>query len=765
MGDRLADRLAGRRILLTGATGFLGEALLARLLLDLPQTRPVLLVRPRAGQPGRDRVRALLDKPAFRALRESGADLDAVLDEQVTVLEGDLTAIPALPGDLDVVVHCAGDVSFDPAIDEGFATNVWGSRRLADAAARSAATSGRPLHYVHVSTAYVAGLRRGIALEGRLDHQVDWRAEAAAAARHRDAVEDASRSSARLAGFTREAQRLHGRSGPQAVAEDADRRRTAWVNDQLVAAGRERARSLGWTDCYTFTKAMAERAVEEAVREADAPQLRLSFFRPSIIESALRQPFPGWIEGFKMAEPLILAYGRGELPDFPAVPDGVLDIIPVDIVVNALLAVMAAPPEPGRPAYVHCSSGMRNPLTFHEMYRHVRGYFEQHPLVRRDRGAIAIPAWRFPGVERVEAMLRRAERLQEVTDRAVGYLPRSDRLRESVRSLDRQRARLEFLRRYADLYRPYTEAELLFDDANLRALLAAQHPDDREPFGFDPCEIDWRYYLQDVHCPSVTSVLRARSGRSGAAAVSGTPDLPERPDVVAVFDLEGTLLPSNVVEAYLWLRLANAGTMVAARELADVARSVPGYVAADRRNRAAMLRAVYRRYSGADPDELDRIVDEQLAPLLLGRLSAAAARRIRAHRTAGHRTVLITGAVRALTRPLAPLFDEVVAVELAIGDDGRCNGFLTSPPLVGEARASWLRHHAAVTGADLGGSYAYGDSASDLPMLRAVGHPTAVNPDLALTRTARSRRWPIEHWRPSETPSRALPRRAPERVR
>jgi HAD superfamily hydrolase (TIGR01490 family) len=757
VGDRLADRLAGRRILLTGATGFLGEALLARLLVDLLLARPVLLVRPRPGQSGRDRVRGLLDKPAFRALRESGADLDAVLDEQVTVLEGDLAAIPPLPDDLDLVVHCAGDVSFDPAIDEGFATNVWGSRRLTDAAASAA--SGRPLHYVHVSTAYVAGLRRGIALEGRLDHQVDWRAEAAAAARHRDAVEDASRSSTRLAGFTRESQRLHGRSGPQAVAEEADRRRTSWVNDQLVAAGRERARSLGWTDCYTFTKAMAERAVEEA-----AGELRLSVFRPSIIESALRQPFPGWIEGFKMAEPLILAYGRGELPDFPAVPDGVLDVIPVDIVVNALLAVMATPPDPGRPAYVHCSSGMRNPLTFHEMYRHVRGYFEQHPLERRDRGAIAIPAWRFPGVERVEAMLRRAERLQDLTDRAVGYLPRSDRLRESVRSLDRQKARLEFLRRYADLYRPYTEAELLFDDASLRALLAAQHPQDRESFGFDPCEIDWRSYLQEVHCPSVTSVLRARSARSGTPAGHGTPDLPERSDVVAVFDLEGTLLPSNVVEAYLWLRLADAGALSAARELADVARSVPGYLAADRRNRAAMLRAVYRRYSGADPHELDRIVDEDLAPLLLGRFSAAAARRIRAHRAAGHRTVLVTGAVRALTRPLAPLFDEVVAVELAVGDDGRCNGFLVAPPLVGEARASWLRHHAAVTGADLAGSYAYGDSASDLPMLRAVGNPTVVNPDLALTRTARSRRWPIEHWRPSEAPSRALPRRALERV-
>ena len=74
----------------------------------------------------------------------------------------------------------------------------------------------------------------------------------------------------------------------------------------------------------------------------------MSVVRPSIIESALARPAPGWIEGFKMAEPIILAYGRGELPDFPAAPDGIIDIIPVDLVVNALLTVMAMtpPPEP-----------------------------------------------------------------------------------------------------------------------------------------------------------------------------------------------------------------------------------------------------------------------------------------------------------------------------------------------------------------------------------------------------------------------------------
>ena len=146
----------------------------------------------------------------------------------------------------------------------------------------------------------------------------------------------------------------------------------------------------------------------------------------------------------------------------------------------------------------------------------------------------------------------------------------------------------------------------------------------------------------------------------------------------------------------------------------------------------------------------------------------AAIRRVRDHRAAGHRTVLITGAIRPLTRPLAPLFDEIAAADLAVVD-GECNGHLARPPLVGENRATWLHAYATRNGADLSKSYAYADSASDLPMLRAVGHPVAVSPDLAVTRAARRGRWPVEDWRTGRPVPLEIPREirldapAPER--
>ena len=739
MGIR--EALSGKRILLTGVTGFLGEALLERLLSDIPDTHLVLFVRGQATRSATERVTELLSRPAFQSMRDAlGADGVAdLVGTRITVVDGSLESVPTLPADLDLVVHCAGDVSFDPPIDGAMETNLLGTVRLLEAVR---AAGGNP-HIIYVSTAYVAGLRRGPAAEEALTLSADWRVEVDAAHRLRSDVEAQSRTPDVLRKLRHEAEAEHRRAGPSAVSADVEVRRRDWVQQELVEAGRERAQSLGFADVYTLSKALTETAVVEA-----AKGLPLSIVRPSIIESALRFPYPGWIEGFKMAEPIILAYGRGELPEFPAVPDGVLDVIPVDLVVGAILAVAAQPREPDDPTYFHVSSGARNPLGFHRLYELVRGYFQAHPLEQPGRGAIAVPAWAFPGGDRVRTMLRLGERATDVVDRAIGVLPSTTRMRERVANLDRRRRQLQSLRRYMELYGSYTESEVAFVDERTLALHNALDPADQEQFGCDSAIIDWRHYLQDVHCPSITAPLRAmtsgRSKRRTPTVQLGATDGAKH--VLAVFDLDGTLMSSNVVESYLRLRLPGLARHEQVREMADVVGSLPRYLIADRRDRGALLRAVYRRYAGVDPADLDRLVDEELADDILARVWPAAIRRVRDHRAAGHRTLLITGAIRPLTRPLAPLFDEIAAAELAVAD-GKCNGHLARPPLVGESRATWLQAYAARTNADLKESYAYADSASDLPMLRVVGHAVAVSPDLAVTRAARRGRWPVEDWR------------------
>jgi alcohol-forming fatty acyl-CoA reductase len=745
--------LAGRRVLVTGVTGFLGTALFERLVADLPDTRIVVMIRSRYGSPPRARLDELAGRPVFNPFRDRvGADgIKRILDERVEVLEGDVTGeLPDFPDDLDVVFHCAASVSFDPPIDQAFQTNLLGAMRLYE---RVAGGGSRP-HLVHVSTAYVAGVKKGVIGEVPLEHAIDWKAEADAALSARRSTEDASRRPEMLDRFMARARHEHGRAGPMEVAADAEDRRTRWVDKRLVQYGRARAQTLGWPDVYTFTKALGERAIEQFAAAHDLP---LSIVRPSIIESALERPFAGWIEGFKMAEPIILAYGRGAIPEFPAIPEGILDVIPIDLVVNAMLAVAARLPDDG-PEYFHVCSGSRNPLSFYQLYENVREYFQSDPLPERGRGAVRVPEWHFPGQRRVEARLRTGERLLDTVDRVVTRLPRSDRTRKLVQRVDRERGRLEFVRRYADLYGAYTEAEVIYTDDRTLALHRSLSPQDRAEFGFDAGVVDWRHYLQEVHCPSITVAMRFPAPSRPDPEVRV---VPRQDGVLAVFDMEGTLVDSNVVESYLWLRLAELRPDEWASELVSVARRLPRYLKAERRDRGEFLRTFYRRYEGVSVDGVRRLMDEEVSELLLRRMSAAAIRRIREHRTAGHRTVLITGALDCFVRPLAPLFDEIVATELAVRND-RYTGYLASPPLVGEARAAWLKAYAAKNGADLKRSYAYADSHSDLPLLRTVGNPVAVNPDVSLYRIARKRRWPIESWKRSGgTPRILVPEAVP----
>jgi len=746
---RAKSGLGSAKVFLTGGTGFVGQAIVERLLSSHPDTTIALLIRAKRGVTPEARLRTLLKKPVFSAWRErvGEAEVERAVTERLSVIEGDLGSVPAMPGDLDVVIHSASTVSFDPPIDQAFSTNVGGALGLYEALL---ASGGDP-NVVHVSTCYVGGLRKGVVPEARLPHSVDWRAEYAAALSARDRVEMLSRQPETLRGFMEKARARHGKEGPQAVATASEAARVDWVTAQLVDAGRTRAESLGWTDVYTLTKAFAERAAEELWAGGGH---RLSVVRPAIIESALSHPFPGWIDGFKVADPLILAYGRGLLPEFPGLPDSVLDLIPVDHVVNVILAVAANPPK-GEPEYFQVASGNSNPLPFHRMFENVNEFFTKNPMPQPGEGHIAVPTWKFPGGRKVERSLRSRERQAVIAERWLERLPATAKNRGRLAVLQSKKSDLETLRNFSELYRAYVQTEIIFDDTNTRALHAALPAAAKRSSGFDIEAIDWEDYLQRVHFPSITTMTRAFSKRSDSAAADGgrtapkpKKSLPERSDVVAVFDLEGTVVDSNIVEQYLWVRSAGFRKAAWPGEAVSLLASLPRYLRAERRDRGEFIRAFLRRYSGMPVARLERAVDGGYRETLLRHTLPAAVERIKEHRAAGHRTVLVTGSIGTLVSPLAGLFDEVVAGSMH-QRDGVLTGYLAQPPIVDEARANWLRRYAQTNGLDLSQSYGYGDSHADLVWLELLGHPTAVNPDTQLSREALRRRWGISDWKRS----------------
>jgi HAD superfamily hydrolase (TIGR01490 family) len=220
-----------------------------------------------------------------------------------------------------------------------------------------------------------------------------------------------------------------------------------------------------------------------------------------------------------------------------------------------------------------------------------------------------------------------------------------------------------------------------------------------------------------------------------------------RNDVLAVFDVDGTLVETNVVEYFLWMRLRAQPVDDWPAFMAQMLREAPRWLYLERRSRAEFQRSFYREYDGLDYEVMKGLGREALDAVTLRRIYPEGMRRIREHKRAGHRVLLLTGALDVVVEPLAELLEVEVDCAHLLVKDGRLTGDLQSPPPAGEARATLLEEYAARNGIVLSESFAYADSLSDLGMLELVSTPVAVNPDARLSQVAGQRGWRIERWR------------------
>jgi fatty acyl-CoA reductase len=761
----IAEALKGKTILVTGSTGFLGKSIVEKCLRSIPDVGRInLAIRSSARRPASERLeREVLSSPAFKRLKgEVGeAAFAKLVAEKLAVVEIDLGRDGLGLSDAgreqlracEIVIHSAAAVEFDNPADLSAQTNLLGAARMVEALK---AAGSRP-HLVHVSTAYVGGMLRGLVREeAPHDPGLNWRHEAAVLSNLRGPVEEESRQPEILKKLGREARSRMGPAGTPAVARATERLRDRWVKDRLIERGRVHANAMGFADIYSFTKAMAEHAVVEL--HGDIP---LSIVRPSIIESALEEPFPGWLEGFRMAEPLILAFGRGILRDFSGLPDSVLDIIPADFVVNTVLAVAANPPADSKPRVYHAASGSRNPLRFRGMADSAARYFAKHPLRDRYGQAIGTPNWTYPTREELTTRARTALRFVEAAQWVVERLPLGASVADLSDDLNAERERLDRGLNLIQLYGVYTEVDCIFDTRNLMSVWEKVPAAERAIFPFDAALYDWEHYFQDVHFPTVVRMSRAetveRKGKqpTGSTAVKSESSSVRaaierrtgRNDVLAVFDVDGTLVETNVVEYFLWMRLRAQPIGEWPAFMAQMLREAPRWLYLERRSRAEFQRSFYREYDGLDYEVMKGLGREALDAVTLRRIYPEGMRRIREHKRAGHRVLLLTGALDVVVEPLAELLDVEVDCAHLLVKEGRLTGDLQAPPPAGEARGTLLEEYAARNGVVLSESFAYADSLSDLGMLELVGTPVAVNPDARLSQVAGQRGWRVERWK------------------
>jgi HAD superfamily hydrolase (TIGR01490 family) len=722
----------------------------------VPDCEVVLLVRSGRRSTAAQRVqREVLRNDAFDRLRGEIDDFDAMAARRVQVVAGDVgrdglgldDAGKAILATCDTVIHSAATVSFDSPLDSAVEVNLLGPSRITE----TLRSIGSTAHLVAVSTCYVAGNRRGPAPElplpdQQFTQQVDWRREVEAARRIRADAEAASRMPDKLVKFRKEARAELGAAGTPLLATRGEKAREAWVQEQLVEAGRARAKSLGWPDAYAYTKALGEQALLET--RGDIP---VTIVRPSIIESAMLEPRPGWIRGFRMAEPVIISYARGLLAEFPGIPEGVIDVIPVDLVVAAIIDAAARGPEP-EPTVVQVASGSAQPLRYRKLVDLVQSWFTEHPLYDTKGQPIVVPEWTFPGRGRVQAQLERGVKLLGHAEKALSSLPLRGTQAKWSAAVEEKKAEGERALGYVTLYGAYAESEAIFGVERLLSRFESLDAADQRDFCFDPRVITWDDYVHNVHLPSVVEHARVRTTAAGGGSrESRSTRLRKQvlsPDRhFAAFDLENTLIASNVVESFSWLATRRLGRDDRVRFVLKTLAEAPGLLSADRKDRGDFLRSFYRRYEGAPVAQLEEDATELLTQLIVTKGFPAGFRRVRQHKALGHRTVLITGALDIVVeRNLRPLFDEIICARMSQTPDGRWTGELTDAPPTGESRALLMQEYADAEGLRMEEAIAYADSASDLPMLEAVGFPVAVNPETRLSAIARKRGWLVEHW-------------------
>ena len=493
MKTSISQTFQDKVVLITGATGFVGQPLVAKILTTIPQVKKVyLLIRSRTNVNGvtvsaEERLSKFFESHVFDQLKSvHGSNFHAWIREKVFAVEGDLSReklglsdsdYQQLAAEVQIFINSAAIVEFDSPIDDAVLMNVISAQRSVELAGVCPNAV-----FVHISTAYSCGSKPGEVAEEL----------------HPTYEEIANRL------------RSNGVDVPLTIQEELEHmlaigakiRRDSKLpaNDlknELIEAGLEHAKARGWNDIYTYTKYLGEQIVAKTCEN-----LSVAIIRPSIIESSWQEPVPGWLDGLRMADPLIIGFGKGRLPDFPAKPDIVIDVIPVDLVVNAILAASAKAFYISEIAVYQVASGTINPIQFQSFYRATKTYFHNNPMVDRNGKSIVPKEWKFRDLTSFNRYFEGKYTQIDNSKKWLQKLPFRWSKRKS-RELSIIQKSLERLLYYVKIYGAYVRLDYQFEANRTLALYRSLSVEEQRLFNFDASSFNWDDYLQRVHIPGI----------------------------------------------------------------------------------------------------------------------------------------------------------------------------------------------------------------------------------------------------------------------
>lgn len=277
---------AEQEIFVTGGSGFMGKVLIEKLLRSCPDLKTIfVLLRPKKGKPIEERLSAIVELPLFAPLRKSNPNVleklipivGDVAEPQLGLSSRDLVRMK----DVSIIFHSAASVRFDDSLKYAVFMNTRGTREIIN----FAQTLNNIKVVMHVSTTYSHPELRFV---GETIHEpyVDWRRTIK-------------------------------------ICENIDEETLNLFTQKYTSF---------MPNTYTFTKALAEQIVDD-----HKDKLPLVMFRPSIVISSMKEPFPGWIDNFNGPVGLLVGSGLGITRTMYCNPDNIADFTPVDICIKAMI--------------------------------------------------------------------------------------------------------------------------------------------------------------------------------------------------------------------------------------------------------------------------------------------------------------------------------------------------------------------------------------------------------------------------------------------
>ncbi|KAG2686853.1 hypothetical protein I3760_09G026100 [Carya illinoinensis] len=492
-GIGIVKFLRGKTFLITGATGFLAKVFIEKILRTEPDVgRMFLLIKAENKEAAMDRLRSeIINTEIFKCLQQiHGKSYQSfMLSKLVPVLGNicesnlglDEDSANFIAKDVDVIVNSAANTTFDERYDVAIDINTKGPCHLMGFAKKCKKIK----LFLQVSTAYVNGQRQGRIMEKPFG------------------IGDS---------ISREIFQISSGSLPTLDIESEMKLASDFKKDSevdLVAQkmkelGLERAKIYGWQDTYVFTKAMGEMMIDKLRGE-----IPVVIIRPSVIESTCKEPFPGWMQGNRMMDPIVLYYGKGQLTGFLVDPNGVLDVVPADMVVNATLAAIARHGMTQKPDInvYQIASSVVNPLVFQDLARLLYEHYNSSPCMDSKGRPIQVPSMKL------------FRSMEEFSTHLWGDAIQRSGLTAMASSNGKLSQKLEFICRksveqakyLANIYKPYTFYGGRFDSSNTQRLMERMSDEEKREFGFDVGSIDWRDYITNVHIPGLrTHVMKGR---------------------------------------------------------------------------------------------------------------------------------------------------------------------------------------------------------------------------------------------------------------